>query len=132
MPRRLAGFPRASPGLPSPACSQTLIGQTRPGFPPEAGDGLEAAGRAHPRARSARNTILRLTPTTATLVGENAAKWKLLEQQVLARRRTAGAPGDEARLRALAAELGVVLMAEEAGVVPRRRRQPHGDGGSAP
>jgi len=66
--------------------------------------------------------ILRLTPTTATLVGENAAEWGLLEQQVRAGRWTTGTRADEARLRALTAELGVVLNVEAAGVVPPRRR----------
>jgi hypothetical protein len=66
----------------------------------------------------ARNMILRLTPTTATLVGENTAEWDLLVQQVLARRWRTGPRADEGRLRALASELGVVLQVEEVGVIP--------------
>jgi hypothetical protein len=65
---------------------------------------------------------------TATLEGENAAEWELLEQQVRAGRWTTGARADEGRLRQLAAELGVTVREE--GVVPWRRRRkprpPHG------
>lgn len=73
--------------------------------------------------------ILCLTPTTATLLGETGAEWELLEQQARARRWTTGTRADEARLRALAAELAVVLMVEEAGVEPRRHRRAHDDEG---
>jgi hypothetical protein len=71
--------------------------------------------------------ILRLTPKTATLVGETPAEWELLETQVRAGRWTSGPRMDAARLRDLAAELGVAVREE--GVVPwkrRRLRTPHG------
>jgi hypothetical protein len=70
--------------------------------------------------------ILRLTPKTATLVGETPAEWELLEKQVRAGRWSSGPRNDEGRLRELAAELGVPLR--EGGVVPwkrRRRGAPH-------
>jgi hypothetical protein len=72
--------------------------------------------------------ILRLTPTTAALLGETTAEWQLLEKQVRAERWTTGARGDEGRLRQLAAELGVVVR--EKGVVPWQR--PRAAGGSTP
>jgi hypothetical protein len=50
--------------------------------------------------------ILRLTSKTAALVGENPAEWELLEQQLRAGRWTRGSRTEEAKLRALAAELG--------------------------
>jgi hypothetical protein len=62
--------------------------------------------------------ILRLTPTTAPLVGETPAEWQLLEKQVRAGRWTSGARAEEGRLRALAAEIGVVVRDE--GVVRTR------------
>jgi hypothetical protein len=74
----------------------------------------------------AQRMILRLSPKTATLVGENATEWEWLEEQVRAGRRTTGTRADEAGLRALAAELGPELKVEEAGVGPWRRRWPRG------
>jgi hypothetical protein len=67
--------------------------------------------------------ILRLTPTTAALVGETPAEWQLLEKQVQAVRWTTGARVDEGRLRQLATELGMPLW-EEGVVRPRQRRDP--------
>jgi hypothetical protein len=67
--------------------------------------------------------ILKLTPKTATLVGETPAEWELLEKQVRAGRWTSGPRMDAARLRALAAELGVAVREE--GVVPWRRKRLH-------
>jgi hypothetical protein len=49
--------------------------------------------------------ILRLTCTTAELLGENAAEWQVLEKQVRAGQWTSGRRAEEGRLRALAAEL---------------------------
>jgi hypothetical protein len=65
--------------------------------------------------------ILRLTPTTAALVGETPAEWEKLEKQVRAGRWTSGARAEEGRLRKLAMELGVPLQVEDVGVVPWRR-----------
>src|SRR5437870_3687262 len=48
--------------------------------------------------------ILRLTPTTASLVGETAAEWQLLEKQVRAGQWTIGSRADEAKLRQFPAE----------------------------
>jgi hypothetical protein len=56
--------------------------------------------------------ILRLTPTTAALIGETAAEWNLLEKQVSTGRWTTGARTDEGWLRQLATELGVPLREE--------------------
>ena len=66
--------------------------------------------------------ILRLTPKTAALVGETAAEWQLLETQVRAGRWTSGPRTDAARLRALAAELGVPLR-EESGPTDAQQRR---------
>jgi hypothetical protein len=66
--------------------------------------------------------ILRLTPKTAALIVETPAEWHLLEKQVRTGRWTSGPRADEARLRALAAELRVTVREE--GVVPWRRRRP--------
>jgi hypothetical protein len=60
--------------------------------------------------------ILRLTPTTTTLIGETFREWELLEKQARSGRWTTGTRADEARLRALAVELRVPLREE--GVVP--------------
>jgi hypothetical protein len=59
-----------------------------------------------PPGADAQHMILRLSPKTATIVGENATEWEWLEQQVRAGRQTTGTRADEAGLRALAAELG--------------------------
>jgi hypothetical protein len=64
--------------------------------------------------------ILRLTRTTAELVGETAAEWQLLEKQVRLGRWTSGPRAAEGRLRQLAAELGVPLRAEGFPVVRSR------------
>jgi hypothetical protein len=66
--------------------------------------------------------ILRLTRKTVALVGETPAEWQLLEKQVRAERWTSGPRSDEAKLRAMAAELGVMLREE--GVVGWKRRPP--------
>jgi hypothetical protein len=66
--------------------------------------------------------ILRLTPKTATLVGETAAEWQLLEEQVRAGRWTSGPRTDEGRLRALAVELGVA-MREASGPTEAQQRR---------
>jgi hypothetical protein len=66
--------------------------------------------------------ILRLTPTTAALIGETVPEWQLLEKQVRAGRWTTGPRADESRLSALAAELGVTVREE--GVVPWKRKRP--------
>ena len=50
--------------------------------------------------------ILRLTPKTASLIGEFAAEWELVGRQVRAGRWTSGLRSDAVRPRALAAELG--------------------------
>jgi hypothetical protein len=60
--------------------------------------------------------ILRVTLKTAELLGETPAEWQLLEKQVRAGRWTSGPRTDAARLRTLAAELGMALREE--GVVP--------------
>ena len=62
-----------------------------------------------------RHVILRLTPTTAALVGESAAEWQLLEKQVRVGRWTTGALADAGRLRQLAGDLGVPLREEGCG-----------------
>ena len=68
--------------------------------------------------------ILRLTPKTASLIGETPGEWLLLEKQVRTGRWTSGPRAEEDRLRTLAAELGVAVRVE--GVVPwRRPRRPH-------
>ena len=69
--------------------------------------------------------ILRLSLTTAALIGENAAEWQLFETQIRAGRRTTADRAEEWKLRALAAELGVQVREE--GMVPwrRRPRAPH-------
>jgi hypothetical protein len=56
--------------------------------------------------------ILRLTRTTAELVGENGAEWVALEKQVRLGRWTSGSRAAEGRLRQLAAEFGVPLRGE--------------------
>ena len=66
--------------------------------------------------------ILRLTLTTAELVGENAAEWQALEKQVRFGQWTSGPRRDEGRLRQLAAELGVALRVEGVAVLRGRAR----------
>jgi hypothetical protein len=66
--------------------------------------------------------ILRLTLTTAELVGENAAEWQALEQVVQLGQWTSGPRTDEWRLRYLATRLKVPLRVE-GGVVLRTRRR---------
>jgi hypothetical protein len=87
----------------------------------------DASGHAHahPVSRITSRIVFPFTPTTATLLGETAAEWNALSQQVRAGRRTTSAWSDAARLR-VAAELGMVLHVEEIGAVPRRRRR-HGE-----
>jgi hypothetical protein len=65
--------------------------------------------------------ILRLTPTTAALVGETPAEWQLLEKPVRAGRWTSGPRAEEGGLRTLSAELGVAVREE--GVVRTRQRR---------
>lgn len=50
--------------------------------------------------------ILRLTRTTAELVGENAGEWQTLEKLARLGQWTTGPRTDEVRLRQLASELG--------------------------
>jgi hypothetical protein len=57
--------------------------------------------------------ILRLTATTADLMGETGAEWELLEKQTRAGRWISGPRTKEGRLRALAADLGVTLRVED-------------------
>lgn len=68
--------------------------------------------------------ILRLTPTTAALVGESPAEWQLLETQARAGRWTSGRRTDAERLRALAAELGVAVREDSVGWKRRPRAPP--------
>jgi hypothetical protein len=70
--------------------------------------------------------ILRLTLTTAELVGENPAEWETLEKLVQIGQWTSGPRNDEWRLRGLATRLKVPLRVE-GGVALRtraRRRTP--------
>jgi hypothetical protein len=57
--------------------------------------------------------ILRLTRTTAELVGESAAEWEALEKQVRLGRWTSGSRADEARLLQIVAELRAPLRVED-------------------
>jgi hypothetical protein len=66
--------------------------------------------------------ILRLSPQTAALVGETPAEWELLETQVRAGRWTSGPRADAARLRALAAELGVPVREASGPTETQQRR----------
>jgi hypothetical protein len=66
--------------------------------------------------------ILRVTLKTATLIGETAAEWQLLEKQVRAGLWTSGPRMDEGRLRQMAVELGVPLREEGVVRTPPRRR----------
>jgi hypothetical protein len=63
--------------------------------------------------------ILRLTLTTAELVGESAAEWQALEQMVRLGEWTSGSRKDEWRLRYLAARLRIPLRVE--GVIVRSK-----------
>jgi len=64
--------------------------------------------------------ILRLTLTTAELVGESAAEWQALEQIVQLGQWTSGPRTEEWRLRGLATRLKLPLRME-GGVVLRTR-----------
>jgi hypothetical protein len=65
--------------------------------------------------------ILRLTPTTAELVGENAAEWEALEKLVQLGQWTSAPRAEEWRLRGLATRLKVPLRVEGV-VLPTRPR----------
>ena len=65
--------------------------------------------------------ILRLTVTTAELVGENADEWEALEQLVQLGQRTSGPRNEDWRLRGLASRLKVPLRVEGVVVVVRTR-----------
>jgi hypothetical protein len=65
--------------------------------------------------------ILRLTLTTAELVGESAAEWQVLEQMVRLGEWTSGPRKDEWRLRYLAARFKIPLRVE--GIAGRRSRR---------
>ena len=56
--------------------------------------------------------VLRLTLTTAELVGENPAEWQALQQMVRLGEWTSGSRKDEWRLRHLAARLKIPLRVE--------------------
>jgi hypothetical protein len=64
--------------------------------------------------------ILRLTSTTAELLGETAAEWRALEQIVQLGQWTSGPRAEEWRLRLLASRLKLPLRVE-GGVVLRRQ-----------
>jgi hypothetical protein len=56
--------------------------------------------------------VLRLTPTTAELLGESANEWEALEQLVRLGQRTSAPRTEEWRLRGLASRLKVSLRVE--------------------
>jgi hypothetical protein len=66
--------------------------------------------------------ILKLTLTTAELVGENADEWEALEKLVQLGQWTSAPRTEEWRLRGLATRLKVPLRVE-GGVVLRTRRR---------
>jgi hypothetical protein len=61
--------------------------------------------------------ILRLTRTTAELVGESAAEWQALENCVRVGQRTSGSRADESRLLEIVAELRAPLRVEDNAVL---------------
>jgi hypothetical protein len=64
--------------------------------------------------------ILRLTLTTAELVGESAAEWEALEKHVRLGRWTSGSRADESRLLQIVAELRAPLRVQDV-AMPRTR-----------
>ena len=68
--------------------------------------------------------ILKLTVTTAELVGENPAEWEALEQLVQVGQWTTAPRAEEWRLRYLASRLKVPLRVE--GIVPWTRGRERG------
>ena len=66
--------------------------------------------------------ILRLTRTTAELVGESPAEWQALEEMVQLGQRASAPRTEEWRLRGLASRLKVPLRVEEVVVVRTRAR----------
>lgn len=64
--------------------------------------------------------ILRLTRTTAQLVGKSTVEWQTLEKLVRLGQWTRGPRTDEARLRQLVSELGVPLRVEGGPVLRSR------------
>jgi len=68
--------------------------------------------------------ILRLTLTTAELVGESAAEWHALEQMVRLGEWTSGSRKDEWRLRYLATRLKIPFRVEGVALRSRARRRP--------
>lgn len=68
--------------------------------------------------------ILRLTRTTAELLGETSAEWAQLEKCVRLGQWTSGPRMDEDRLRQIAVELGVSLRMEGVPVLRSRPRAP--------
>jgi hypothetical protein len=75
--------------------------------------------------------ILKLTPSSAQLVGENAAEWQALEKLVQIGQWTSGPRTEEWRLRLLATRLKVPLRVEGEAVLRRRRRIRSGADGSS-
>ena len=75
--------------------------------------------------------ILRLTLTTAELVGESPSEWQTLEKVVRSGQWTSGPRTAEGRLRQLAAELQVPLRVEGIAVLRTRPRVRTGERGGA-
>jgi hypothetical protein len=75
--------------------------------------------------------ILRLTLTTAELVGESAAEWEALEKQVRLGRWTSGPRADESRLLQIVAALRAPLRVEDtAALRTQSGARSHGRGSS--
>src|SRR5262249_8104295 len=95
--RRLSALlGRARPSPPAPGAP----GPGRPGARP--GDRPERGRRCPEKSDG---MILKLTPTSAQLVGENAREWQTLEKCVRLGQWTSGPRRDESRLGQVAAEL---------------------------